>query len=258
MALNEYNNNKKYFDPEVNTRFVFSNPNSELDPTRLNISYWAGSCKINICPKKGERADGTPEWDWKNGITAFLTSNKAELFKRKLIAFLKNPDEFINQGVNTKSGIIVISNGKDYGIDCPVIAIKKISARGEIESEFAYQINKNYHFSIQNFQKDGSYDKTYYNNLEVEQLITILDQFVKASSYAMAYTVIDANRFNNSIHNTKLELVGEKVGVQFKKNGNNKSSESYFYNDKNANSTSSDTETFETASADEIDSLING
>jgi len=235
MALGEqYNNNKKFVEPVVHSRYAFSNPNSKVDQTRIGFDFWAGLLKVTVSPKKGENSEGFSTWDYENNISIYLPHTKAEMFKEELIKFLNNKNEYNNSGVGAGAGLISISNGKEYGIDCPVITIRNINEQGAVQASFAYQINQQYYFAIKNFneKEPSKYEKEYYDNLEIEQIIKLLDSYVKATSGAIAYSVIENNRFNNSRINTKLDLTCEKLGIEFKK-GSNKSSNSFFKGNNN-------------------------
>lgn len=264
MALgDQYNNNKKNYQPTVYSQYSLSNAQSELDPTKLAIRYWNNLLVFSIYPKIENSDVENPRWDFQNGISIYLSPFKALMFEKELIDFLKNPDTYNNRGVETSSGgLITISNGKDFNISSPLLMIRKTDSTGHVESSFAYQIRSKYFKSIRNFDEKEP-EKTqiqYYDSIEIESLILILDQYTKAMSGAGAYAVIDNSKYDNSRINTKIGLIADKLGVEFKKNGGNKSSNSFFSKLGNGSSNSNDSKpesNFTPASLDDIDNMID-
>ena len=68
---------------------------------------------------------------------------------------------------------------------------------------------------------------TYQDDVELDMLIIVLDEYIKAITGATAYTVMDMGRFDYSRINTKIELVMNKLGIE-SKSSRQVSSESYF------------------------------
>lgn len=244
-----YNNNKKQYSPRVFSQYKMSNIESTVDATSLNPWFWNNMLVLGISPKK-ETKDGSIAFDHENAATIYLSHTKARLFYEEICKFQMNPDEYSNLGVSSGAGLIRISNGKEYGVNCPLIIISKISAEtGAVESTYAYQIKQDYHYTVRNFDKDTSdFDKVYYNDIEIEQLKTLLITYYESMSGAFAYSVIDNLKYDMSRINTKLDSCAEKLGVEYKSSKSNKPSGSIF--DKKEG------RSFNNVSMDEIDSMF--
>lgn len=225
-----YNNNKKQYSPRVYSQYKMSNTESNVDATSLSPSFWNNLLVLSISPKKDTK-DGSIAFDHDNAATIYLSHTKARLLYDEICVFQQNPDMYSNVGVSSGSGLITLSNGKEYGVNCPLLIISKINAEtGEIESSYAYQFKEDYHYTIRNFDKNTSeFDKIYNNSVEIEQLKTLLVEYYKAMTGAYAYSVIDNMKYDISRINTKLDSCAEKLGVEYKsKSSNNRSSGSMF------------------------------
>jgi len=236
MALGNYNNNsneKKNYSPTVYSSYGMGNPESTVDASLFSASFWNNMIKLSISPRK-KTDDTTVKYDTDNAIAIYLAHTKANIFYQEICKFQENPDLYENQGVASGEGLISISNGKEYGINCPCIIIRKIDGEtGACKSSYAYQIKQDYHYGIRNFdQKTNDFDKVFYNSIEIEELKILLKTYYESMSGAAAYSVIDNLKYDFSRVNTKLELIGDKVGVDFTRKGGNagngKSSSSIF------------------------------
>lgn len=219
-----YNNNKKQYQPKVYSQYKMSNAESTVDATALSTSFWNSMLVLSISPKKDTK-DGSIAFDHENAATIYLSHTKARLLYNEICIFLENPEQYLNVGVSSGSGLITISNGKEYGVNCPLLIISKVNPEtGVIDSSYAYQFRQDYHYSIRNFDKNTSdFDKVYHNNLEIEQLKTLLMSYYEAMTGAMAYSVIDNMKYDISRINTKLDSCAEKLGVEYKGRGNGNS-----------------------------------
>lgn len=226
-----YNNNKKQYSPRVYSQYRMSNTESTVDATSLNPSFWNNMLVLSISPKK-ETSDGSIAFDHENAAAIYLSHTKARLLYEEICTFQENPDMYSNVGVSSGAGLITLSNGKEYGVNCPLIIVSKINGEsGQIESSYAYQLKEDYHYSVRNFDKDTSeFDKIYHNNIELEQIKTLLMSYYESMTGAFAYSVIDNMKYDMSRINTKLDSCAEKLGVEYKGKGNysNKPSGSMF------------------------------
>lgn len=218
MSLGEtYNNNNKdksKSSPVVYSSYKMSNTESKVDTTGLASSFWNNMLKISITPMKENEGKWT--FDQDNEISVYLTHTKARILFLELQEFLANPQAYNNMGVTTGAGLISISNGKEFAVNCPCLVIRKLSSEGVVESSAAYQFKEDYHKSIRNFdEKTLDYDAIMYNNLEINQLMTLLETYYEAMTGAIAYSVIDQSKYNNSRINTKLDSVCDKLGIEY-------------------------------------------
>lgn len=246
MLGDSYNQNEtKKYSPTVYSQYKMSNIGENcIDPSCINFTFWNSTLKISIAPKKQTNGDEVA-FDYENDIAIYLNHTKARILYEEICKFQEDPVKYNSSGVPSGSGLITISNGKEFGVDCPCIVIRKTDEAGIPVSSYAYQIKNDYHFSIRNYDdKNGTFDKVTsdYTQLELEQIKTLLKTYYEAMTGAMAYSVIDQNKYEAGRTSTKLDQIAAKLGVQFnnsKSGGGFKSSTSVFNNKPATNYTSS-------------------
>lgn len=248
MAFGNYNNNKKQgpYDPTVYSPYKFNNARSTVDQTQLSIQFWNNSLRILIAPKNADSPEDQPTFDIKNSISVYLNHAKARMLYDVLKNFMANPEEYDNTGVVAGSSFISFTTGKDFGSKFPLVIIRKVDESGNITSSFAYEVKGDYHFAVKGFtEKSKEYDKIFYPSLELDSLLTVLDEFVKAESRAMAYSVLDAFKFDQYRTSIKINRIGEKLGLDMSvsSSGSQRSSStSFFSRDNNGASSNSGSE----------------
>lgn len=224
MALGQkYDNNKKNFDPTLYSEYKLYNSEG-IDPSALSFKFWNRMLCISISPKK----DGTGDqitYDHENSGKIYLTYIKAKMLYDEMEAFMKNASEFKNRGVTTNSGgLISISNGVEFGINNPVLTIQKFSESGELEASYAYEFKSEHNYAVRNMdaKNPSNFEKVFYSNIELELFLIILKDYVHAMNGAIAYSVQEYGKYDQSRMNTKLEAIAEKLGVEFKSASNAK------------------------------------
>lgn len=239
MAFGNYSNNKKQgpYDPTVYSPYKFNNARSTVDQTQLSIQFWNNSLRILIAPKNTDSPEDQPTFDIKNSISVYLNHAKARMLHDVLKNFMANPEEYDNTGVVAGSSIISFTTGKGFGSKFPMVIIRKVDESGNITSSFAYETKGDYHFAVKGFTETcKEYEKLYYPNLELESLLTVLEEFVKAETRAMAYSVLDAFKFDQYRTSIKINRIGEKLGLDMNVSSSGSarsSSTSYFSRDNN-------------------------
>jgi hypothetical protein len=259
MALgNTYNNNsKKDYQPMVYSAYKMNNAESTVDQTSVSFTFWNGMLKISIAPRK---PGNEISFDFDNAAVIYLNHTKARILENEILSFMADPIGHNNAGVPSGTGLITISNGQDYGVECPCLVIRKINQEnGNVESSYAYQIKQSYYYGINNYsEKDGSFNKDMesYNLIELQQLLCLLHEYYTAMTNAVAYTVIDQNKYDVSRVNTKLELIGEKLGVTFSggRKGSGSGSSASYFNNKSGNSGQTASPSYSQASIEDIES----
>jgi len=259
MALGDYNNyenNKKddkEYQPSVYSPYRMSNLEG-VDPSALTFSYWAGILKVSIAPANKTNND-TVSFDYKNAGIAYITHTKARILLNEILKFQENPELYNNLGVDIKGGLVSISNGKEFGVANPCLVIRKVNeTTGAVESSYVYEFKTKFHYGIRNFdEKTSEFDIVYYENIELDQLKTLLEQYYTAMTYATAYSIVDSSKFENSRVNTKLGLIAAKLGVEFKGGKGSESSGKSFFN----NSKPSENKNFSSGTLDDIASQMD-
>lgn len=258
MSLgNTYNSNtpRKPNDMlTVYSNFRMNNGESTIDPTCLTFRYWKSNLCIGIFPRKNT---GNEEiaFDMDNGITVYLSHSKAQVLKHELELFLSDPVTYNGSGVPTNQGVITISNGSEYGKNTPVLTIRKVNDTGDVVASFAYEFKRNYHYSIRGY--DGyNFTKVFddYQDLEIRQLITILDEYVKASTNAVAFSVMSQRQFSAVRMENKLDAIANSLGVDIgAKSNSGRYSKSSYFDKSNSSSGGASSNTTTYASIDDIE-----
>lgn len=244
MSLgNNYDNTKKsntVYDPSVYSPYKMNNAEGTVDKTCISFTFWNNSLKVTIAPKK-QSSDGQVFFDYENGTSIYLNHTKARILAEEMKKFLSDPVTYDNSGVPSGQGLITISRGTEFNSPSPLIIIRKVAENGEIMSSFAYETKSDYYFAVRGYTEKGDFEKDTqsYQNLEILQFITLLEEFYKASTCAVAYTVIDQMKYEHNRQRTVLNSIASKLGVDYNGGGNNGarrySSSSYFNNASNSN-----------------------
>lgn len=228
MALGDYDNNKKkYYEPILYSPYGTSNTDG-VDPSALSYQFYNGLLKISISPMlPNAKPNDKQIWDRDNAVSVWLTHVKAKMFCDEIKYVLAHPDECNNGGVPTGTdGLISFSSGKELGVSTPCLIIRKIDPEsGSVQSVYAYQFKDKHYKAVRNFNPDSptEYDSVNYPNLEIENLITILEDYYKSTSGAIAYSVMNGMKYDIHRNNTKMALIMDKLGIEKPEYGNGNS-----------------------------------
>lgn len=201
MSLGSPDNNKRNEKKlSLYSPYGGANTESRVDPSRISFGYWNKLLKITITPMTGRNENGIPSWDKANEISAFLTHKKARIFAAEIRKFLADPFTNPNVGVISNETLVSISSNEE-GINGTFLVLRKIDKETAAElSKYVYEFNTNTHSSVRNYDAKNplgfSTEFDSYAMLEVEELLTLLDTYVEAMTYATAYSVLDASDFN--------------------------------------------------------------
>lgn len=265
MALGDtYNNNeKKNYSPSVTSGYRFGNAESTIDKTCLVFAYWNKLLKISIAPRK-DTDDGSISYDYDNAGSVYLSHTKALILHNEITRFLEEYNKGKapkNVGVASGSeGLIYICNGEEFNAEGPCLVIRKIDENGHSTSTYVYEFRRNAHSSIIDYtEKTAKFESRYYDQLEIEQFCILLKSYYEAMTMAVAYSVQEANKYDNTRLNNKLKNIADKLGVDFSKPVNEKSrsvNTSYFSNAKpvsESNGYSGINSSYESGSLDDLD-----
>lgn len=235
-----YNNNQgngnKYTVADTTTYsdYRMNNAESTIDPSCLAPRFWKQSLCLSIYPRKNTGNDEVA-FDTDNGVTIYLSHTKARMLANELRKFIENPVDNNSCGVHSGSAVVTISNGVEFGKNTPVLTIRKLDENGNVVSAFSYEFKQNY-FSIKNY--DGrNYNSDYesYKNIEIEQLITLLEEFVKASTKAVAASV-HSSAFTLGRMDNKINEIAAQLGVETNSSSSSRKFGNSSYFDKMARS----------------------
>jgi hypothetical protein len=250
MALGNYDNNKKdQYMPVYYSQYNTGNSEG-VDPSSLNYSFYNRMLKLSIAPLKMNNGDKI-SYDHENAAVVWLTHTKARILHGEILKVLNG--EISNGGVPTGTeGLVRFIDGKELGVNSYCLVINKVNEAGEVTASYAYEFKQKHHYAVENYDpKDSSHKKVYVNNLEIQQLLDMLEQYYIAMTGAMAYSVMDANRFMTNAQNTKIDLIMSKMGIEYKPGTTSRSSGSYF--DKGSSSSDSDNRSMRAATMDDLD-----
>lgn len=219
MSLgNTYNNNQgRQSNPIVDgttySDYRMNNPDSTIDASCLAPRFWKQNLCLSIYPRKKTGNDEIV-YDMDNGVTIYLSHSKALILAEELKLFLKDPITYNCNGVNCGSAVATISNGAEYGKNTPVLTIRKMDENNNVVASFAYEFKTNY-FSIRNYDGATNFDTIYdgYENIEILQLITLLEEYCKAATKAVAHTIHSSNYGLVRVNNT-IESIAQNLGVE--------------------------------------------
>lgn len=247
MALGNYDNNKKEYIPVYYSGYGTGNKDG-IDPSALSYSFYNRMLKLSISPMKVSNGDKVT-YDHDNAAVVWLTHTKARMLADQIKKVLIG--EISNGGVNTGTeGLVRFSDGKELGVNNYCLIINKIDEAGKVLSSYAYEFKSHYHFAVENYDpKDSSHKKSWYDTIEVDQLLDLLESYYIAMTGAVAYSVMDGMRFNTNSTSTKIDLIMSKLGVEYKSGMTSRSSGSFFDND---HSNSGD-RNMRTATMDDLD-----
>ena len=131
---------------------------------------------------------------------------------------------------NVSNAVNDLNNSMD-SLDSKRDALKNMTVGTSEWSKAVNDLNSNVMESIENFNDtDSKYNTVAYDNLELEQFKTVLEQFYISMTNAMAYSVINCNRFNDTRIKNSLDAIKENLGISTSYSGNsNKSSGGSFF-----------------------------
>lgn len=236
MAIGGNNQNNKTnstvssFTVKNNKQVLFNT--GELNFTSLKTEYWNGLLVIKIEP-----CINTPEGfrvDTDNNISIYLTPTKVRMFSNAIKMFLEDPDKYKNIGVNSSNALVTFSNGADYNVKGPLIAIRKLTENGEILSSNTYEF-KIENTVIVNFDDNNPSNErvSLSSNFEIDLLLEIFDDFARYSNKVCAYWNEYTFEYQINTRNELLNNIAEKLGVERKK----KQQGSFFNDGKQSNVT---------------------
>lgn len=216
---NTDNNKKEFKENEVYSNYNISNEDG-VDPSALSYSFWNGCLKVSIAPKL-DNPTTKRKWDHKNAAVAFLNHNSARILREEALKVLNGEQNNggVKIGSKATTTLLSFSNGEEVGANGYCLIMRSIEDNGTINGTYVYEFHSQYHYGVKNFQADTSkFSKTYYDQIEVTQFLDMLEQYYLAMTNATAYSVMSQMKFETSRLNTKIGLIAESLGVEFKGN----------------------------------------
>jgi hypothetical protein len=241
MALGDSNQNQnKTYATSYWSRWSIKQKDGRL---RLSPRFSSGLLTLEVSKQGGD-------YKWEVIASITLSPMKASIFASELNKFLNEFTEgFSGKAYGVDTGIkevrpIIAATMID---DKPTIVIGKVTPDGKFDSRVDYTLNTDYHYALEWTDLDAmEVDKSYYNTMELEQLIDLCLEFSRNAFGAGAAATCDMMRWDYSIPKT-LDGIAAKLGVETGKMSNNSRGvgNSFFNRDDNKNDGSTKRSTIE-------------
>lgn len=255
MALgNNYDNNKKNAKNDYNftldSSYKFYNGESTIDKTGLKFGFWNNMLKISIAPKSETTGNTNneefPTYDWEKATTGFISTTKAKILYHELERYIQDPSAHINVGIPLGGAgkVLYVCNGKEFGSNSLCLVILAVDENGNVQSTSVYEFKSNFHFAIRDYDAEKkSFDKIFYDNIELESVIDILREYCNAMVGAHAYSTVAGSMKYHVRNKSSFEAIASKLGVDLgynysntNNNGRGNSASSFFKNNGNTSS----------------------
>ena len=224
---NNYNNNDRGPVNITYSAIGFSNPNGVAAQSKLNISYYNKLLKIGIAKKNPSNNNGYDTYDNDNQAVTYISTTKARILSELITKLKKNEnDDLFNVSIEVKNGVVRVADGIEFGCDAYFIVINSVDDTGEVNTAL-YYTKKVYHKGIENYSiETNEYNEEYFD-IELDAFQSVLDEYVKASTYAVAASIMEASMYKRNALSDVIYNIGRKAGVVSDNNGNgNRSSNS--------------------------------
>ena len=212
MPLKNYTNNNSDRQP-TNTTYSsisFSNPESKIMPSKFSISYFNRLMKISIALRNNAGSkDAYATYDTDNQVSVYVSYSKAYMLLH-LIEKLKQPD-INNVCIELKNGLLKISKGAEFSSNNYCISISYADEGGNV-NEVVYETKGDYHTAAYNYSGE-TFSTEVFKTLEVDTIAMALDEYYRASSYAIAASVMEAQMYKRLAQYELIKSIAEKVGV---------------------------------------------
>lgn len=212
MAFKSYNNNDRSPVCTTYSGISFSNPESSIGQTKISISYFNKVMKVSISARNNNGSNNDyATYDNDNAVVVYVSNIKARILYLLIKKLINEPDTH-NVCVELKNGLMKISDGTEYGSQNYCISILYASEDGSVH-EIVYETKTKFHTGAVNYT-NGTYQTESFDNIELDTFAMALDEYYKASSYAIAASVWEANMYRHEYEINLIKSIAEKCGAQ--------------------------------------------
>lgn len=207
MPQGYYNNDKPITN--VYTPMMFSNPNSRIQATRLSISYFNRMMCIKIAEKIPGNPGDIPKWNNDSSIGIYLSARQAKLLHDAIKDMLETGKNNVN--IETRKGMIQVSNGAEYGSDTPCVVIfynSDNNGTGKAIYQMVGDDTVAYNFT------EGNYSSMKFKNYEMETFLMVLEEYWRASSYAHVAAFRESMAYSEKTNKDVIFAIASKVGAR--------------------------------------------
>lgn len=210
-------NNGKLYENTYYSRLRFKNPENKLT---LTPSFRSGLLVLEIAEQKEGFKYDTLTNICLSPTKAKLLVNEIDKFKKYLNSgnIVEGKAYGVNAGMGEKVSYIGFHSDEQKTI---YITIGKIDGSGNIIEQVTTSLNKDYHFALE-WDNIESMDvaKSYNNDIELEQLYELLNDFGRSMNGAIGYSTIDLGRYDNARILKKMDPIYDKLGIERMNSGN--------------------------------------
>lgn len=198
---------KKNTEDSYNSRLTLYDPTTTK---YLKFKFWAGKVVVSINMGESNQQQG---FKYNETIASFLTPIKAKIMAEELTKFKADPKSNpvgVVSGGDPSTCLTFLRDGDNVVVD-----IRKVDGKGKVTASDRFTIQKDYHYSVsyKNYDK-LDFTKNFYNDIELQAIIDIFNNFYNACNGANAYSVLDMSRFNYSRLRSNTEAIMDKLGIQ--------------------------------------------
>lgn len=240
MPLKTYtNNNDKQITNTTYSGVVFTNAESKIMQTRFSIAYFNKLMKISIALRNNAGSnDAYATYDTDNQVSVYVSPTKAFMLWHMIKTNLSEPT-IHNVCIELKNGLFKISDGSEYGSDNYCFSISYADEAGNV-NEVVYETKSSFYTAAYNYN-DDKFNTVTFSDMELTMLAMVLEEYYKASSYAVAATVMEANMYKRNAQVELIKAIADKVGVQGGGASKQFNSKTFLQGSNNSNNSSSNT-----------------
>lgn len=227
-----YNNNNGNLDNgtgrsiTTTTRAIsLVNTESELGATRLVVSYFNRLMKIAIQPKTTPTNSAFIEFDKDAKTLVFLSPLQCKMLHDGFRDILNKKSSFHSVHLETKYGLVSLSDGVDKGILQPYISLSYIPDESSDKTPHTeYYEFKKTGYTLAVDYHNGEYGTVDYPSIELEWLLTTFEEYFKASTYAYAAIAKEAELYATRYSRDVLKAIAGKMDINLSSflNGGNR------------------------------------
>ena len=225
MAIgNGYNSEstgkKQLYENTYYSRFRVKNDEAKLS---LGYSFRSGNLIMEISEIKEGFQFEAIENIFISPTKALLLSREIKRFKEYIANEKKidvNKAFGVTSGFGEKVSYIGFHADEDKRV---LVTIGKIDGSGNITNSVTIPFNKEYNYAVE-WNNIESMDllKTYHDNVELDQVCMLLDDFARSMSGAIAYSFADLTRYDHKSILSKLDPIYDKLGIERKNYSSNR------------------------------------
>lgn len=230
MAMGDVNNqqNRRSLDDNY-----YSRTRITANQRVVGFSFWKGMLKLSI----SERIDNQGSNPTFNELAYIhLSPTKARIFKEEIDKFMIDPSRprGVNSGSSEIQGVIIIGAREGSTPETPryFLLIGKVDATGKFVDRCELDFNFNYHSGLvfNDIGDSVDFEKEYYDDLEVRQLKTMLEEYCWSCNGATGYFSADIARYETARMENKIDDMVASMGIERKSSRSNTGNNGGGYN----------------------------